>query len=90
MFLHQVKEFMNIKNSDRADFISEEMAKRNRNGTDDDKGINAEIETIRVYEEAFNRIKEVTGKPRSPITAHESAKNPITAHESAKNPYYCS
>ena len=52
---------MNIKNNDRADYISEELAKRKKNGTDDDKGINAEMESIRMHDEAFSRIKEVTG-----------------------------
>ncbi|KAK3581980.1 hypothetical protein CHS0354_003241 [Potamilus streckersoni] len=55
-----LKEFMSIKANDRNEFKDEENAKKKRVSGDRDS--DADKQTIKALEDAFERIKEITGK----------------------------
>ncbi|KAL3856441.1 hypothetical protein ACJMK2_011199 [Sinanodonta woodiana] len=57
---NKLKEFMSIKGNDRNEFKEEENAKKKRVSGDRDS--DADKLTIKTLEQAFERIKEITGK----------------------------
>lgn len=58
----KIKEFMSIKSSDRRELKEEEDAKKKKMRGDSDKSINADLQTIKSYEDAFKKIQELTGE----------------------------
>ncbi|XP_074649093.1 uncharacterized protein LOC141904372 [Tubulanus polymorphus] len=58
---NKLKEFMNIKSGDRADYKTEEADKRKKRGAGE-RAIDQDKRLIESYEEAFTRIKEITGE----------------------------
>ncbi|XP_064619947.1 coiled-coil domain-containing protein 63-like isoform X2 [Lineus longissimus] len=55
---NKLKEFMNIKSQDRADYKNEEAAKKKRG--DGEKAIDHDRQLINDYDLAFKRIREIT------------------------------
>lgn len=72
---NKLKEFMNIKAQDRAEYKTEEANKKKRTGGNGDKSLDYDKQIIADYETAFRRIKEITREDDLNTIVNDFIKN---------------